>query len=191
MARRLKQGAIHSLRFLSRRYMAKLQHRRLLTHMNKLLFILTLALFTLTVTAQNVKESYHPKDPFEQRTDTVISETSIHWIYRTIPNKFITREYQDGSKLYKYNYHDTELKVGFPNVDLTFNKMNFQDSIGFDPEVFRMRFLKLENFDERTSELQFFLTISKPDTDWTYPIYLYVNLTGTSRFELPTFDDDY
>jgi hypothetical protein len=159
--------------------------------MNKFLFILTLTLFSLTANAQNVKVSYHPKDPFEQRTDTVISESNIHWIYRAIPNEFVTQKYQDGNKLFKYNFRDTELKIGIPNFGLTFNKMNFQDSIGFDPEVFRMRFLRLENFDERTSELQFFLTISKPDTDWTYPIYLFVNLNGSSRFELPTFDDDY
>lgn len=159
--------------------------------MNRLLILFTLSFSALTVNAQKVKESFHPKELFEQRTDTVISGTNVQWMYRSIPNEFVIQEYQDGDKLYKYNYRETELTIGISNTDLTFNKMNFQDSIGFDPEIFRMRFLRFVNFDERTSELQFFLTISKPDTDWTYPIYLYVNLNGNSRFELPTFDDDY
>ena len=69
--------------------------------------------------------------------------------------------------------------------------MHFQDTIGFDPQVFNMRFLGLKEFNQKTEELQFFLTIQKPDTDWTFPIYLFVKLNGASRFELPVFEDDY
>ncbi|WP_421877359.1 hypothetical protein [Marinoscillum sp.] len=159
--------------------------------MNRLLILLTFTIFGLTLNAQKVKESYHPKVPFEQRTDTTISATDISWIFRSISDEHITQEYQDGNKLFKYYYRDTELNIRTVNFELTFNKMNFQDSIGFEPGVFTMNFLGFEGFDELTSELQFFLTINKPDTDWTYPIYLYVNLNGSSRFELPTFDEDY
>ncbi len=138
-----------------------------------------------------MKESFHPERPFEQRTDTTILGTDISWIFRSISNEHITQEYQEGNKLFKYYYRDTELNIRTANFELTFTKMNFQDSIGFEPGVFTMNFLGLEGFDEKTSELQFFLTVNKPDTDWTYPIYLYVNLNGSSRFELPTLEDDY
>ena len=159
--------------------------------MNKLLIIAILILFNSYVNAQKVKESFHPEKPFKQRTDTTIIGNEIHWIFQSKPNAFVTQEYQDGEKLYKYKFRDSELRVGTIKFELTFDKMNFQDSIGFEPDVFTMNFLRLEGFNEQTEELQFFLTVNKPDTDWAFPIYLFVNLNGTSRFELPTFEDDY
>jgi len=159
--------------------------------MNRLLIFFALVIFSSTLNAQKIKEVFHPEQPTKERTDTTINGTDISWIFQTMPDKYVLQEFQEGNTLYKVNYRDSELKVVTPSVDRSFNKMTFQDSIGFEPEIFKMNFLGLEGFDERTSELQFFITVNKPDTDWTYPIYLYVNLDGSSRFELPTFDDDY
>ena len=159
--------------------------------MNRLLILLTLTFFGSTLKAQEIKEFFHPENPFTHLYDTTIHESKISWRFETIANKFIVQEFEEEGIIFKVKYRDFQLRVITPNSNQVFDKMHFQDSIGFDPEMFTMKLLGLEGYDELTSELQFFLTVTKPETDWTYPIYLFVNLNGSNRFELPTFEDDY
>ena len=160
--------------------------------MNKLIIFLTLTIFFTTLNAQKVKESFHPKEDFELRTDTTFNSTNIYWIFRSIPENYIIQEYQEGNKLYKYNYRNTEIEVSLPTGNLLFNKLSFKDSIEHDySKDFILNNCDFEGFNSQTSELQFFLTITKPETDWTYVINLFIRMDGTSRFELPTFEDDY
>jgi len=158
---------------------------------NKVLAFSVLLFFSFRLNGQEIEEYFHPKENFEQRKDTLLADIPVSWVFRTIPGKYITQQYQDDEVLQKYHFRDTELAINTRDFKLSFNKMHFQDTIGFDPQVFNMRFLGLKEFNPKTEELQFFLTIQKPDTDWTFPIYLFVKLNGTSRFELPVFEDDY
>ncbi|VXD19634.1 conserved hypothetical protein [Marinoscillum sp. 108] len=161
------------------------------THMNKLLILLFLTSLNLTLNAQEIEEFFTPEHPFTHLFDTTIHETKISWRFETIHNNYIIQQFEEEGTIFRVKYRDFQLRVITPNSNQVFNKMYFQDSIGFDPEMFTMKLLGLEGYDEQTNELQFFLTITKPETDWTYPIYLYVNMDGVSRFELPTFEDDY
>lgn len=160
--------------------------------MNRLLILLTLTFFGSTLNAQKVKEYFHPEQPFEQRTDTVINSNKVTWIFRSTPNSFVTQEYQDGDKLFKYYYRDANLEILLPTKKLSFDKMSFKELIDFDySSNFIWYRTYFEGFDNSTKELKYFISITKPETDWTYPIYLYVNLNGTSRFELMEYEDDY
>jgi len=160
--------------------------------MNKLLTLLTFIIFSSTLNAQKLKEYYHPEEDYEHRTDTTINKVDVFWSFRSIPDSYIIQEYQDGKKLFKYYYRNAEFEVGLPTGNLLFNKMSFKDSIEHDySKEFILHRSYLEGFNNSTLELKFFLTITKPETDWTYPVYLFVNLNGESRFELPTFEDDY
>lgn len=159
--------------------------------MKRLQILLILTFFGSRLNAQEIEEYFHPENPFAHLYDTTINESKISWKFETIGNNYIFQEFEEKGTIFKIKYRDFQLRVITPNSNQVFDKMNFQDSIGFDPDMFTMKFLGMESYDELTNELQFFLTITKPETDWTYPIYLFVNLNGNNRYELPTFDDVY
>lgn len=160
--------------------------------MNRLLILLTLTIFSSTLKAQKVKGLYHPKEPFERRTDTVINSNNVTWNFRSAPNSYVIQEYQDGDKLFRCYYRDATFDIVLPTTKLTFDKMSFNKLIDFDySSDFIWYRTYFEGFDDSTNELKFFISITKPETDWTYPIYLFVNMNGTTRMELMEYEDDY
>ena len=154
--------------------------------------IIVILLYNVVLFAQTTEESYYPTNEIRNRTDSIFSKTPCYWEFRSIPNNYVVQDYEVDGKNHRAKYRNNELEIGVGEHRFYISKEYFENDIDYDySKDFILRFIDFEGFSAKTNELKFFLSINKPETDWSYHIYFFIKLDGTSRVVFPTFEDDY
>ncbi|WP_108127332.1 hypothetical protein [Saccharospirillum mangrovi] len=154
----------------------------------KLLILLTtIILLSANLRAQEIVNTFHPEQPFHHKEQAIFSNQPVSWIVQSVENSYVIQQHSEDDTLFKNHYRDNELIVKLPDQELTFDKNSF----GFDAAEFTITWVELESHNENTDELNFYVFINKPDTDWMIPINLFINFDGSTRFEFQDVDDDY
>lgn len=122
---------------------------------------------------ENSTDRFFPKEKTVEKFDTLIIDKNLEIsITKSYLGSFVTNEFEDEGKKLVDKYRDAEisLKIKQGNkiiLDTLFRKENFNNYI--DKNFQKIAVFQGYWLDEIDNEkIQFFGTISKPETDWAF-----------------------
>ena len=128
------------------------------------------------ITSENSTDRFFPKEKTVEKFDTLIVDKNIKIsITKSYLDSFVTNEFENEGKKQVEKYRDAEisLKIKQDNkilLDTLFRKENFNNYINKNFQniaVFHGYWLdRIDN-----EKIQFFGTISKPETDWAFDFH--------------------
>lgn len=125
------------------------------------------------ILSENSTDRIFPKEKTRERFDTLIVDKNLEIsITKSYLDSFVTNEFKDEGKKQVDKYGDAEisLKIKQGNkiiLDTLFRKKNFNNFI--DKNLQKIAVFHGYWLDEIDNEkIQFFGTISKPETDWVF-----------------------
>lgn len=128
------------------------------------------------ITSENPTDRFFPKEKTVEKFDTLIIDKNLEIsITKSYLDSFVTNEFEIEGKKQVDKYRDTEisLKIKQDNkiiLDTIFRKENFNNYIDKDFQniaIFHGYWLnEIDN-----EKIQFFGTISKPETDWAFDFH--------------------
>jgi len=125
------------------------------------------------ITNENSTDRFFPKEKTVEEFDTLIIDKNLEIsITKSYLDSFVTNEFENEGKKQVEKYRDAEisLKIKQGNkiiLDTLFRKENFNNYI--DENFQKIAVFQGYWLDEIDNEkIQFFGTISKPETDWAF-----------------------
>ena len=125
------------------------------------------------ITSENPTDRFFPKEKTVEKFDTLIIDKNLEIsITKSYLNSFVTNEFEIEGKKQVDKYRDAEisLKIKQDNkilLDTLFRKENFNNYIDKDFQNIAVFYgYRLDGIDNE--KIQFFGTISKPETDWAF-----------------------
>lgn len=141
-----------------------------------------------------ITEKYFPAENTASIKDTLVQSLGIQIIIteRTL-DSYVTNEHTEEKTKYIDKYRDIERTVKITRnkevlVDTVFNKEMFKGILNQD-------FMNIANFygywinNVTADKIEFFGTIGKPETDWTFAFYHYFDVK-TKTFEIKELVDE-
>lgn len=125
------------------------------------------------ITSENPTDRFFPKEKTVEKFDTLIIDKNLEIsITKSYLDSFVTNEFEIEGKKQVDKYRDAEisLKIKQDNkilLDTLFRKENFNNYIDKDfQNIAVFHGYWLDGIDNE--KIQFFGTISKPETDWAF-----------------------